>query len=248
MLLPNTDFDPTESAIPWQILTQAGHEVFFATQDGSIAQCDKITLTGDGLTGMLGSLAIRPANKRVYDEMSKDTHFNSPFSWQNVSPQDFDGLLLPGGHAKGMKPYLESEHVFSICRHFFARKAPVGSVCHGVLALARTLDESGQSILHGYRVTGLNNFQEKIALRLTQKTMGLHYQTYIQTVQDEVSSVLARKKDFKTGPFLPVFGTKKSPQKGFVVVDRNLVSARWPGDVYKFSYAYLSLIDVKKSA
>ncbi|MCF6221982.1 MAG: type 1 glutamine amidotransferase domain-containing protein [Robiginitomaculum sp.] len=242
MLLPNAEFDPTEAAVPWHVLSQAGHEVFFATGDGNQASCDQTTLSGKGLDGMLKSLAAKPENADIYRLMEKHENFQNPLAWQDVNPDDFDALVLPGGHAPGMKPYLESEHVFAVCRNFFARKAPVASICHGVLALARSKDEDGQSILHGYQVTGLNNFQENIAYKMTKKTMGTHYRTYPTSVQDEVSAVLASAKDFKPGSIYPAFGTAKNPNKGFIVTDRNLISARWPGDVYKLAHGFASML------
>ena len=43
----------------------------------------------------------------------------------------YDGLLLAGGHAPGMKEYLESTVLQSlVARHDAARK-PWGAVCHG---------------------------------------------------------------------------------------------------------------------
>jgi len=243
MLLPNAEFDPTEAGVPWHVLCAAGHEVYFATGDGSQARCDASTLSGDGLGGMLKSLAAKPENADIYRQMEEDTNFQNPTAWKDVKPLDFDALVMPGGHAPGMKPYLESEHVFAVCRNFFAREAPVASVCHGILALARTKDVDGQSILHGYQVTGLNNFQENIAYKMTKKTMGTHYQTYPVSVQDEVSAVLASAKDFKPGPLFPSFGTAKNPNKGFTVKDRNLISARWPGDVYKLAYGFVDMLN-----
>jgi putative intracellular protease/amidase len=35
MPLPDRDFDTTEVAVPWQVLTAAGHEVGFVVRDGS---------------------------------------------------------------------------------------------------------------------------------------------------------------------------------------------------------------------
>lgn len=243
MLLPNTDFDPTESAIPWSVLTQAGHKVTFATEDGRQAVCDQITLNGTDLTGLLKTLAARPENRDVYLRMCAHPNFKAPTAWQDINADKYDGLILPGGHAPGMKPYLESEHVYNICRNFFARSAPTASICHGILALARTQDETGRSILHEYTVTGLNNFQEKIALKMTKKKMGLHYQTYPETVQDEVGRILKNTKNFKTGPLLPAFGTANAPDKGFIVIDKNLFSARWPGDAYKLAHAFCTRLD-----
>jgi protease I len=245
-LVSNIEFDPSEACIPWKVLTDAGHDVWFASEDGSVAQCDPVTLTGDGLPGHLQSLAAKPENREIYAQMSASQRFQNPLAWKDVDPDTFDALVLPGGHAPGVKPYLESEHVFDICRSFFERKAPVSSVCHGILALARTKKADGKSVLHGYRVSGLNNFQEKIAISLTKKTMGGHYQTYPQTVQDEVSVVLARKKDFHAGPKFPAYGSAKAPSKGFIVEDGHLLCGRWPGDCYKLAHALRDKLDLAR--
>lgn len=246
MLLPNAEFDPTEAGVPWHVITAAGHEVFFATGDGTKAQCDQATLSGEGLGGLLKSLAAKPENADIYRQMEASENFQNPQAWKDVNPDDFDALVLPGGHAPGMKPYLESEHVFDICRNFFARSAPVASICHGILALARSKDEGGKSILHGYKVTGLNNFQENIAYKMTKKTMGEHYRTYPVSVQDEVSQVLVSARDFKPGSILPAFGTAKNPNQGFTVKYKNLISARWPGDAYKLAYGFVDMLKERK--
>lgn len=53
--LPDRDFDTTEVAVPWQRLTDAGHEVVFATEGGGSApRCDARLLTGV-LFGKLGA-------------------------------------------------------------------------------------------------------------------------------------------------------------------------------------------------
>jgi hypothetical protein len=40
------DYDPTEVAVPWLVLSSAGHEVAFATADGERARPDALMLTG----------------------------------------------------------------------------------------------------------------------------------------------------------------------------------------------------------
>jgi len=47
--LPRVDFDPTEAAVSWLVLTQSGHVVRFATPDGRPGQADPIMLSGRGL-------------------------------------------------------------------------------------------------------------------------------------------------------------------------------------------------------
>ena len=236
IIVSDQDFDPSEAAIPWQVLTNAGHDVYFASGSGGTPQCDPITLMGEGLPSLAKSLAARPDNVRVYAAMRKDKNFQTSKRWRDIDPENYDALVLPGGHAEGVKPYLESAHVHNICKEFFARKAPVSSVCHGILALARARREDGKSILYGYKVTGLTSFQENLAIKLTKSKLGTHYQTYPETVQEEVSKVLKSPSDFKSGPLIPAFGTQDNPNKGFVVEDDHLLCGRWPGDVYKLAY------------
>jgi protease I len=56
-------------------------------------------------------------------------------AFKDVSPEAFDGVLLPGGRAPEylrMIPELEP-----IVRHFFEANKPVAAMCHGVLPIAR---------------------------------------------------------------------------------------------------------------
>jgi hypothetical protein len=47
--LPRRDFDPSEVAISWSVLTRLGHGVSFATPDGQPGHADDLMLTGEGL-------------------------------------------------------------------------------------------------------------------------------------------------------------------------------------------------------
>jgi len=44
MPLPAHDFDPTESAVPRKVLTDAGHTVVFATPTGTAAEADEVVI------------------------------------------------------------------------------------------------------------------------------------------------------------------------------------------------------------
>lgn len=97
--LPSLDFDPTEVAVPWRVLTDAGYAVVFATEDGAPGSCDPLVLVGP-LFGLLGAL---PNNVALYESMTADPAFASPRRWQDLQVDEFAGLVLPGGHAKGMR-------------------------------------------------------------------------------------------------------------------------------------------------
>ena len=47
--IPSRDFDPTETGVPWRNLTQRGHDICFATPDGTAGEADPLMVTGRGL-------------------------------------------------------------------------------------------------------------------------------------------------------------------------------------------------------
>jgi protease I len=232
ILLPQNDFDPTEVAIPWSCWTKAGIDVAFATENGMMASCDIVTLTGNGLPGYARSLAARPEVRQYYAAMSSSSAFRKPMSWASVNISAFSVVHFPGGHAPGMKTYLESGEVQRIARRAFDADIAVSAICHGVVALARTRRADGNSVLFGRKTTALTQRMERISIALTRQKLGFHYRTYPQTVESEVRAALASARDFKSGPLIPRFATERHPDRGFVVEDGKFLSARWPGDAW----------------
>ncbi len=57
--IPSRDFDPTEVAVSWKILTRARSSGRFATPDGRPGACDSIMLTGIGLDPWSGIPGLR---------------------------------------------------------------------------------------------------------------------------------------------------------------------------------------------
>ncbi len=229
ILLPDTDFDPTEVAVPWSILLHAGHDVAFASQSGgSMPKADALTLEGPLPKGLL----ISPEAKERYGELQQSLAFQRPLAWAEVDPEDYDALVLPGGHAPGMRPYLESELLREKLRAFWRTGRLLGAICHGVLALARTKDERGRSLLHGRRTTALTRMMELGAYVLTFMKHGRHYRTYDAYLETEVKALLAAPSDFEHGPV--VLSAVPKPQQGFVLEDGRYLSARFPGDAWVF--------------
>ena len=103
--LPDRDFDVTEVAVPWQVLTSNGHDVVFATESGGTAPAADPRLLSGVIFGQLGA---HPAAKASYARLLHDPAFQKPIAWESIDPGSFDGLLLPGGHAPGMRQYLGS--------------------------------------------------------------------------------------------------------------------------------------------
>ena len=96
--------------------------------------------------------------------MTKAPEFSATLAWAELDPASFDGLLLPGGHAPGMRQYLGSPVLRDQVAGFWQLGRPVGAICHGVLVLARTRDAAtGRSVLAGCRTTCLPKYMERSA-------------------------------------------------------------------------------------
>lgn len=243
MPLPTNDFDPTEAAVTYKIVSAAGHDFCFATPDGGSASADPLMLTGRGLGIWKRALMARQDALEAYSEMVASPGFISPRPYASLRVSDFSGLVLPGGHAPGMRVYLESPELQSLAAAFMAQSKPVAAICHGVLLLARSRDRQGRSVLSGRRVTTLLSSQEMAAYNLTRLWLGTYYRTYPQTTcQAEVVSNLKDPSHFVAGP-RPLLRDKPSAMgRGFCVRDQNLLTARWPGDVYTFATALVDML------
>lgn len=289
MVLPNQDFDPTEAAITWQTLVRAGYSVVFATENGQRAHADPIMLHGRGLDpwAVIPFLAYlkffglflraQKGARQAYLEMSSDPTFLSPYRYTDLIAENFDALVLPGGHAKGMRQYLENKTLQDFVAAFFETKnqagmhKPIAAVCHGVLLAARSISAStGKSVLYGKKTTALTWQLEKSAWRFT-RFFGrfwdpTYYRTYSESageptgywgVEQEVKRALQSEADFMDVPKTSDHYVLKSSgiardndhnsKPAWVVKDGNYLSARWPGDVHTFAKTFVALLDSNQS-
>jgi putative intracellular protease/amidase len=224
--LPARDFDPSEAAVSWRVLSNAGHAISFATPDGKPAAADDMMLTGEGLDlwGAIPLLRKLPligllmrANRdarNAYAAMIADPGYSKPLRWDAVDASAFDGVLLPGGHrARGMRHYLESATLQRHVADFFEAQKPVAAICHGVLLAARSMSKrTDRSVLHGYKTTALTWALENSAWKVARVTRFWdpdYYRTYLEqvgdpegymSVQQEVTRALASPADFLDVP------------------------------------------------
>ncbi len=239
--LPDRDFDTTEVAVPWRLLTEAGHRVVFATEHGArgpVPECDRLLISGV----IFGQLGADPEPVSFYERMAASAEFHKPIAWSEIEPSAFHGLLLPGGHAPGMRQYLASRELQSKIAAFWKLGRPVGAICHGVIPLARA------GVLGDKKTTCLPKYMEALAYGLTFWKLGRYYRTYPAYVEDEVRAALRDPEtQFLRGPItLGTRGTASSDRSTFTVVDGNYVSARWPGDSYAFARKFIELLSATR--
>ncbi|HET7777344.1 MAG TPA: type 1 glutamine amidotransferase domain-containing protein, partial [Rudaea sp.] len=198
MPLPRSDFDPSEVAVSWRILRDAGHDVVFATPDGAAASADAVMTTGIGLDfwsripgltrlKLVGLLLRADRNARAaYCELVDNAAFRAPLSYAQIRAGEFAGLLLPGGHAQGMREYLESAALQRLVAEFFAVGKPVAAICHGVVLAARSVSaKTGKSVLHGRRTTALTWKLERSAWLLSRFAGRWWDRDYYRTYREE---------------------------------------------------------------
>jgi len=221
--IPDIDFDPTEVAVSWQVLTAQGHTVVFSTESGAQAVADDIMLTGRGLDlwskvpGLNRVIVVGRflrANRdarAAYTRMLESPEYRQPVSWADTDLEAVDGVLLPGGHrARGMHSYVESDVLQRLVAEAFRREILVAAICHGVLLAARTVDPvTGRSVLYGRKTTALTWELERRAWRLSRVTRFWdpdYYRTYAEkpgdpvgymSVQAEVTRALQNPDDFR---------------------------------------------------
>ena len=220
--VPAQDSDPSEVAVSWRVLTEAGHTARFATPDGRQAACDEIMVTGEGLdpwslvpgvrkiVGLGRVLRADEAAQSAHRAMLADSAWQSPMRWDDVKLDELDGLVLPGGHrARGMRAYLESPVLQSLVVDAFRRDLPVAAICHGVLLAARSVDpDTGRSVLFGRKTTALTWQFERTAWQIARRSRFWdphYYRTYLEepgqpegymSVQQEVTRALKDPADF----------------------------------------------------
>lgn len=277
MPLPRHDYDPSEAGVSHAVIRAAGHRIVFATPDGRPAQADPLMLTGRGFDfwgcvpgldrlALIGLFLRADRNARAaHAAMRADPAFAQPLGYGELDAAQFDALLLPGGHAQGMREYLESAALQRVVAEFFTAGKPVGAICHGVVLAARSRTDSGRSVLYGRKTTALTWAFERKAWLISRYGGRWwdrdYYRTYREqpgdppgywSVQAEVTRALADPADFLDVPrTAPDYARKAGglardtltdARPAFVVVDGNYVSARWPGDAHTFAQRFVDLV------
>ena len=285
MPLPSHDFDPTEVSVSWKIIRDAGHDMEFATVDGKRGYADPIMITGEGLDPwgwipglkkikLLG-LFLRADyfGRNAYKEIEQDPNFLNPKRYDELTVNQYDGMVLPGGHAPLMKQYLEDITLQGFVADFFdsvdesGNHKLIAAICHGVVLAVRCVSKkTGKSVLYGRRTTALTWALERSAWKLTKYYArfwdSTYYRIYMESkgeppgywsVEMEVKRGLEKEKDFLNVPkgtkhyFLKTSGIARDrlndSRPAWVVRDGNYVSARWPGDVFTFAKEFVALLN-----
>jgi putative intracellular protease/amidase len=230
MPLPDRDFDPTEAAIPWKTCTSRGFGVAFSTENGSVAEGDLRRLEGP----LPGLVSASWRARAAYREMTEDPAFGRPIPYERIDASRFQGLLLPGGDALGVRQYLDSSLLRSKVLQFWQENKLIGAMCHGVLVLARTIDpRTGRSVVYGHKVTAPPKSLDRFAYLADRWLLKHGYIMYERCVADEVRACVQHPQDLSFGP---------SMFRPYVVRDGMLITSRTYLDAELFAQTFVEAL------
>jgi putative intracellular protease/amidase len=193
-----TGYWAEEFANPYEILTEAGHEVVVATPNGVTPNVDMMSLRPDMAGGVKGAL-------RLEEIIRSAEVMRRPLKLSDVRLEDYDAVYVPGGHG----PMADLAFDADMGRLLTAQLAsgnPLFIVCHGPASMLSTRIH-GVSPFKGYRVTGFTNEEEE-AVGLAPRATWL-----LETDLKEKIGV-----EFSRGEIW----------KPYMVEDRNLVTGQNP--------------------
>ncbi len=193
-----TGYWAEEFANPYEMLTDAGHEVVVATPQGVIPTVDMMSLRPEMAGGIDGALHLE-AVIRSAEVMRR------PLQLSAVRLEDYDGVYLPGGHGP-MADLAWDADAGRLLTAQLASGNPLIIVCHAPAATLATRIH-GVSPFTGYKITCFTNEEEE-AVGLAPKATWL-----LETDIKEKVGV-----DFSRGPIW----------EPYMVEDRNLVTGQNP--------------------
>ena len=198
------------------------------------------------LAGVIfGQLGAAPEPRDFYAELPRPRSSRAPIVLGASGPAEFDGLLLPGGHAPGMRQYLGSPVCSSRSRgsgRWAGRSARSATACWCWRAPATR--PRAAACWPTASTTCLPKYMERSAY-LTDRLAARPLLPHVSGLRRGRGRGRAGRpgRQFRRGPrTLSRRGTATDDTAAFVVEDRNYLSARWPGDAYLFGRRFCDLL------
>ncbi|MFJ7150352.1 type 1 glutamine amidotransferase domain-containing protein [Streptomyces sp. NPDC100445] len=193
-----TGYWAEEFAMPYQKLTEAGHEVVVGTPGGVVPTVDMMSLRPSMAGGEEGALELE-AVIRSAETMRR------PLKLSDVRLEDYDAVYLPGGHGPMADLAVDADAGRLLTAQLASGK-PLAIVCHAPSAILATRIQ-GESPFAGYRVTCFTD-EEEAGVGLASVAPWL-----LETELREKVGV-----DFSRGPIW----------EPYMVEDRNLITGQNP--------------------
>jgi putative intracellular protease/amidase len=149
-----TGYYLSEVAHPWQVFTDAGYRVEFASPEGGYAPMDPKSFDLED-----------PINAAFWETLEAVEGVVATQSLAEVDASDYRAIFFAGGHGT-MWDFAESDVIARQVSALYGNGGVVGAVCHGPAALIG-VEVDGRALVAGRRVTGFTN-EEEAAVQLTE--------------------------------------------------------------------------------
>jgi putative intracellular protease/amidase len=148
-----TGFWAEELAAPMSVFRDAGVDVTIATPGGIRPTVDEASLSPEGAGGEERAAELRAELDALADRLS------APSRLEDVSPTEYDGVFIPGGHGP-MEDLAASEELGQLVTTLLDDDKIVAAVCHGPAALLSATRPDGTWAFAGRRLAGFTNEEE----------------------------------------------------------------------------------------
>nr|WP_282450091.1 type 1 glutamine amidotransferase domain-containing protein [Microbulbifer sp. CAU 1566] len=145
-----TGFWLEEFAAPYYVFVDAGAELTLASPKGGQPPLDPKSDADDAQT---------PATRRFRTDPIAQEALANTKNLDDVDTDWFDAVFYPGGHGP-LWDLAEDQRSIAIIQGFYRANKPVGAVCHAPAVFRHTVDERGEPLVSGKRVTGFSNSEE----------------------------------------------------------------------------------------
>jgi putative intracellular protease/amidase len=147
---PPTGFWAEELIVPMRAFRDTGIEVTIATPGGVTPSVDVASLSAEGAVGEDRADELQAELEALADELA------SPVVLEDVSPEDYDGVFIPGGHGP-MEDLAQSPELGALLAQMVDDDKVIAAVCHGPAALLSAQRDDGTWAFAGRELTGFAN-------------------------------------------------------------------------------------------
>ena len=210
-----TGFWIEEFATPYYIFKEAGAAITIASPLGGQPPIDPKSDTAENQT---------EATTRYKKDKELLKIMGNTERLEDVKAKDFDAVFYPGGHGP-LWDLATDKNSIQLLEDFWDAKKPIAAVCHAPAALLNVKDEEGTYLVHGKKVTGFSNSEEK-AVQLDKIVPFL--------LEDELKS--------KGGTY-----SKKEDWESYTVQDGLLITGQNPASSGAVAEQILATLKAKKA-
>ncbi len=139
-----------EAALPWQIFTDAGVQVDFASPKGGKAPVDQNSLN------YLDSISSSAARNPRFIAAT-----NTTIPLAEIQADEYDAVLYVGGHGP-VWDFPDNPHIAEITTRLYENNKLVGAICHGLAALINIKRSDGSYLVSGHSITSISNEEEQV--------------------------------------------------------------------------------------